>query len=86
MAAKLSIVLVLLFMCAVLIGLAFVMRATGGLFWSRTLNQFQRDRNDPKYQLERNVGTGASALILKIISPIAIALVIILGMVVLGVI
>lgn len=52
-----------------LIGLCF--RATDGLFFSRTLQEYNRDRHDPKYELERQIGIRMANALLRF-SPSAL--------------
>ena len=52
-----------------LLGLCF--RATDGLFFSRTPQEYKRDRHDPKYELERQVGLRMATVLLRF-SPWAI--------------
>lgn len=82
---KTGVIVILLFFSLVLIGISFLTRATGGLFWSRTLRSYFRDRNDPRFEAEREIGNKISVFLLKYIPPIAIGLLIILILILLGV-
>lgn len=61
-------------------------RATGGLFWSRPPQNYFRDKNDPRFELERKVGIRFSDAILMYIPPVSIGLLIILTLMLLKII
>ena len=69
---------VLVFTTGFLLICALFMKYSHGLFFSRTIDQYQKDRHDPKFKKERSVGTKFSEFILKYLPPIFINLVILL--------
>lgn len=71
--------LVLLFIFSlILIGLAYGTKASGGLFWSRSFDEYSRDREDPRFEKERQIGKDAADRIIKYVTPITLALFILL--------
>lgn len=67
------------------IGFALILQKTGGLFISRFITDFSKDRDNPNYEFERRVGLGASKMILKYVPPFAIGSFVIIVLTLLGV-
>lgn len=53
-----------------LLAIGFFMKRSDGLFFSRTITQYKRDKNNPEYERERYVGKTTSEYILKYIPPV----------------
>lgn len=53
--------------------IAFLTTLTGGLFFSRTPDQFKRDLNDPHYDTETRIGLHFTRFIFTYITPLFIA-------------
>lgn len=58
-----------LFATTTLLALALAAKWSGGLFFSRMPQQFQKDRNDPRFELERRTGQAYSRFVLKYVPP-----------------
>lgn len=69
----------------ILVGFAIVIKRTNGLFWSRPPQDFIKDSYDPNFENERAVGLKASEAMIKYITPIAIAFLILFILSLLGV-
>lgn len=75
---KTGIIVILLFFCFVLIGLAFILNQTNGLFWSRPPQNFLRDRDKPIHEAERKIGQRVATAILSFVPLVFIFLLILL--------
>ncbi|MCH4167608.1 MAG: hypothetical protein LKF42_00010 [Streptococcaceae bacterium] len=73
-----GLIAILLFFSLILIGIGYITRLTGGLFWSRSPQTYLRDLKDPRFIKEREVGNQLSTFLLKYIPPISIILLFIL--------
>ena len=73
-----ALLITLLLISGVFTLIAFVTTLTGGLFFSRTPDQFKRDLNDPRYDTEKRIGLRFSKFIFTYITPLFIAALILL--------
>lgn len=57
---------------------ALFMKKSGGLFFSRTISQYEEDQKNPKFENERQLGKRVTTFIMKYVPPIFIAFLILL--------
>ncbi len=75
---KIGVLVILLFASLVLLGLSVLIQATNGLFWSRRPQEFLSDREDPNFEVERQVGRRLSEITFKYVPKVTITLLILL--------
>ncbi|MGI6156268.1 MAG: hypothetical protein ACOYEB_10130 [Enterococcus lemanii] len=75
---KTGIIVILLFFSFILIGLAFILKQTKGLFWARPPQNFLRDRDKPINEAERIIGQRVATAILSFVPLVFIFLLILL--------
>lgn len=57
---------------------ALLLKITNGLFWARFPSEFLADKNDPRFETERNIGKKIAHFLFNYVSPLFIALLILL--------
>lgn len=62
-----------LFITGFFLLLAFTIRKTKGLFFSRSPQRFLKDQDDPRYKTERQVGLAFSTFVLHYFPPLFLA-------------
>jgi hypothetical protein len=66
---KQTLLLAGLILTGLLLLVAWPLRFTGGLFWSRTIHGFFKDRADPRYEAERKTGLAFQQFVFHYIPP-----------------